>query len=221
MRGHLHMNRLAIGVAVLGLSMSLASPARPQAYVGLTGGATVATMIGGLIDRADVAYGAVVGLNLELEPWSRWLIDMEFLFIQKGVSNVPDGADEVDFRHTYLETPVTLNRLLPIANSGWSVSPYLGVTAGLNRGCDIRSQGEFEYADCEDDTLGGTASRLEVSVPVGVALRRSHPGGSRLAFEIRFSQGLTRVLDATGGSARNSVFACFFSFALPLGRGDR
>ncbi len=197
-----------------------APDAYAQTYIGLTAGATVAAMTGGLIERADVAFGAAVGANFEWQPWQDWMIDGEFLFTQKGVSNVPEGFDRIDFRQTYLEMPVTLNRVIPIRRSGWYVSPYLGVAAGINRGCDIRSEGESEYEECTDTTLGGTATTFEFGIPLGVALRRVHPGGSRLAFEARYALGLTTVLDAAGGSARNSLFTFLFSFALPLGRAN-
>jgi hypothetical protein len=223
----MHRGRPRYGIDPLALAAALAAlpglgptAAAGQTYVGLAAGATIARMSGSLVERADVAFGAQVGLDLEIAASPNWLIDAEFMYVQKGVSNVPRGSDLVDFRHSYLEAPITVNRLFGILGGRWAVSPYLGAAVGLNQGCGVRSLGEFEYSDCNETTPGGTARRLEVSLPLGLALRRRYPGGARLAFEARYSLGLTSVLETTGQTARNGVLALLFSFALPLGRHE-
>lgn len=213
--------RLAVLFLVLELCALPGNRAAAQTYLGFIAGPTFADLNGSLVQDSDGAYGVLLGADLEVVLSRTWLLDAEIMWIQKGVSNVPFGTELIDFRNAYIEVPLTVNLLFPIARGLWSVGPYLGAAIGYNLTCNFRFEGESEYTGCEDDTPGGTARSLDVSIPIGIAFRRSYPGGFRLSLEVRYYQGLLNALDAGGQSARNRVLAVLFSFSPPLTDANR
>ena len=214
--GRLANTALALVCVALGVCAIEVKHADAQTYLGLTAGPTFAGLHGGLVSEADGAYGVLVGADLQVEIGRSVVFDAELQWIQKGVSNVPLDGEIVDFRNAYIEVPITFNLLFPIGSGGWSVGPYAGGAVGLNVNCDFRFEGESAYRLCQDDTPGGDAKNFDVSIPMGIAFRRSYPGGFRLSLEVRFYQGLINALDVAGQSARNRVLAMMFSFSPPL-----
>lgn len=197
-----------------------ARPAAAQSHIGLVVGPAMASMSGDLVQSSDIAWGVFVGLNYELEFGDDWQLDAELGLSQKGASRVPTSGGPVDYNLSYIEVPVTLNRLFWIADGRWAISPYAGIAAAMATSCGVRPSGEFDYTDCDETTPGGAYADLDLSVPIGVAFRHRYRGGSAMAIEARYSLGLSDVFEIDGRTARNNVATVMFSFVLPLGRGS-
>lgn len=210
------MRRLRSVYVLLALSGVAVPPVAAQPHIGLTIGPSYATLSGSLIDSSKGAYGVHMGLNFEHDYGSRWLLDVELAYSQKGVSDTPFDGEILDFRHNYFELPITLNRLFQISGGPWAVSPYAGVAVALNLDCGFRYEGESEYTDCEEGTPGGNAASYDIGIPIGVGLRRRYPGGSGLGAEIRYTFGLRNAFDQEGQTARNGSLQVLFSFVIPL-----
>ncbi len=209
-----HVSRVTRALLLAGAFGGLAGAGHAQPHLGLTGGVTYATFSGDLVERADGAYGSFLAGNFEW--WlGAWVLDAEFGVMQKGVSNLPLGADLLDFRLEYLELPVTLNRVFRFGR-GWGVAPYAGVSFALSSGCGFRFDGQSAYEDCGEETPGGNTKAWDLGLPVGFAFRRTYEGGSRLSLEVRYAFGVSGALDVEGRAARNNVLTVLLGFAVPL-----
>ncbi len=214
--------RLAAVIAggVLGLVLQ-ATPGIAQLHVGIQTGGTIGVMSGSFVERTDIAYGATIGADVEYWLGERWVIDADLTLLQRGASNIPFEADVVDFRFNYLETPLMVGHSFPILGGGWAFSPYAGVSAGWISDCGVRFEGQSHYMKCEEGNPGGPVTKVDVSVPFGVAFRHRYPGGSRLALDLRYSVSVTPVLRPDGLEARSQVLQLLFAFVLPLSEVDR
>lgn len=220
MVGSLQAWRRAVWVlAGVVIGVAAAQPAAAQSHIGLVIGPTMANLAGDLVESSDIAWGVFVGLNYELELGEDWQLDAEFGLSQKGASRVPTADGPIDYNLSYIEVPVTINRLFWIADGRWAISPYLGLAAGMATSCGVRPSGEFDYTDCDETTPGGAYEKLDLSVPIGVAFRHRYRGGSAMAVEARYSVGLSAVFDTGSGTARNNVATVMFSFVFPLDHG--
>jgi len=145
------------------------------------------------------------------------VIALEPGLVQKGAGGVPVGRELVDYRLTYLEAPLTLGRAFPIDGGRWTVTPYAGLTLARLSDCGLRFQGQSRYRACGAARPGGEAEPFEPSVPVGVALRRRDPGGSRLVADLRYAHALSPVLEPGEAAARTRTLQARLGFTLPLG----
>lgn len=213
--------RLAAAIAGGALGLVLATPLSAQWHVGIQTGGTIGTLSGGFVERADIAYGATIGADVEYWFAERWVIDADLVLLQRGASNIPHDADVVDFRFNYLETPLMVGHAFPILGRRWAVSPYAGLSAGWISDCGVRFEGQSHYMKCEEGNPGGPVTKIDVNVPFGVAFRHRYPGGSRLTLDLRFAVSITPVLQPDGREARSRVLQLLFSFVLPLSEENR
>lgn len=197
------------------------TPALAQWHVGIQTGGTIGTLSGGFVERADIAYGATIGADIEYWFGERWVIDADLTLLQRGASNILLEAEVIDFRFNYLETPLMVGHSFPILGRGWALSPYAGLSAGWISDCGVRFEGQSHYMKCEEGNPGGPVTKVDISVPFGVAFRHRYPGGSRLALDLRYSVSVTPVLRPDGLEARSQVLQLLFAFVLPLSEVDR
>lgn len=178
-------------------------------------GPTYATVRGDLIPDVEPAFGATLGAQLLFAPASRWMVSIEAQFIQKGGSNIPLGAELVDYQLTFLEIPITIHYTAFIWGD-WLVGPHVGFAVGANLGCNFRVGAAFGYSPCSRTTPGGEATGSELGIPFGVTAKRVYSGGSLLVLEARYVYGMTPILETADGPASDSVVEVRFGFAIPL-----
>lgn len=206
------------------LAISLAgqpTPIAAQLHAGLQSGITVSGFEGGLAEGADPVLGGTFAIDLEYWLGPRWVLDVDVGLVQRGAGNLTIRGDTVDYRINYLEVPVMLGHAFPISGGRWHLAPYIGAALSRVSDCGVRFEGEWRYGDCGDQTPGGRSTRFDVSVPLGVAVRHRYPGGSRLSFELRYSESLSNVLSSDGASARNRLLQALIGFVLPLREVER
>lgn len=208
--------RTGLLLLVLAAGLALPRSARAQWQIGFQGGPTVSTLSGSFVDAADPVLGGTVGIDLERWLGPGWVIDVDVALVQRGAGDLPAGSRLVDFRLSYLEAPITVGRTFPLFGGGWRIGPYAGAALSWLSSCGMRFQGQHDYMDCVEERPGGEPSRLDPSVPVGVALRHRYPGGSRISVDVRYSYSLSSALTPGDLSARSHLLQVVFGFTLPL-----
>lgn len=208
-------------VLIGGMVALLAAPASGQPYLGANAGVTWSGLGGTFFDGTGRELGAVLGVSAEYVV-SGWGFDVELNMIQKGGDDlrVPTDTGAIDFKYSFLEIPVLVHRVFRLGVSRrTTLEPQVGGAVAFAGGCGIRRSGGQSFDDCADDGPGGRTNGLEVSLLAGLAYRRWYPGRSWIAFEVRFSQGLTTVPEsarAVNLSGLTNVLQFLFSFGLPL-----
>jgi len=213
-------NMLRLGRAALLVSCTLlvAAPALAQARVGFTVGPALSQLAGDVVETSDTQWGIMIGLNFEYEFSRDWQIDVELALSQKGGDKVGIEGGSYDYRLDYFEIPVTVSRLFWLNDGPWALAPFAGLSVGLKTKCALRPAGDrhAEFEDCTVDTPGGDTAGTFYGLPLGVAARRRFPGGSALAIEARYTQGLTKGSEMGEMMASTNTFAVMFSFAYSL-----
>lgn len=211
------------------LTVLFASPLFAQkSHLGLVAGFVGATMNGSYIEGSSGLEKGFSGmLTIDREFNSRWSIEAAFCWMQKGGSKLAlSGSDEdgatYGYQFSYLELPVLIRLKFPIAGGPWHVVPFAGMAIGTNAGGKYKDGDRFEFeeeATVDENSPGGKAKSLELSIPLGSYFWIEFPGDSRFILGLKYELGLTNVFTAAeeaGKTARNSALVVMFGFVGPL-----
>jgi|SRR4051794_12788926 len=153
------------------------------AFGAVIGGPTLSELAGGP-GIAGNRWGSTVGLLLGFNV-ARAAIGLEGNWIQKG-----SGATQLE----YIEVPLTVGAVVLPGPGPLRGRLYTGVSVGFKVGC------RSAILVC------GAAEGTEWSWPVGVQFGSETEKGSFLAFDLRYSMGLSESFGASGLSNRAWLF---------------
>jgi hypothetical protein len=179
------MTRTA-GAVLAGLTMlCFAVPTSAQTsrgpFVGITGGAASSEIRGGGINT-NFKWGGTAGLFVAYRPHWNAVTSLEGYWVQKG------GKDaDVD----YLEFPLTFGGVAPMANGDLRLRGYAGIGVAFRISCSS----EITRLDCD------RANSTEWTIPFGLMFGR-WTGNRTMAFDVRYSWGLTNVFENVSGQNR-------------------
>ena len=222
------MRRWSLGTAVLAAFTLGAAPLAAQSVsVGPMGGASFFTFNGSdsdIFSDPDVGVGLDKGTRVgfaagafaEFEFGTRWAIEPQLLYIQKGAKysgtlSDPDLGDvdvSTSLNTDYVQIPVLFKA--EFRNPSGSVTPalFVGPAFGFNIGCSLSvDAGEVGSGDtdCDDDTVKST----EFSVVFGAGLEFN-----RFSLQGRYDLGLSEI--AEGADVKNGGFLVTLGYAFRL-----
>jgi len=199
-----------------------------KSHLGLMAGFVGATMGGSYIEGSSGFERGFHGmLSIDREINDRWSIETGFSWMQKGGSKLAlSGLDEdgatYGYQFSYIQVPILARLKFPISGGPWHIVPFAGVAIGTNAGGKYKDGDRFEFeedATVDENSPGGKAKTLELSVPLGSYFWVEFPGDSRFIFGLKYELGLTNVFTAAeeaGKTARNNALMMMFGFVGPL-----
>jgi hypothetical protein len=168
--------------------------------IGLTGGFNVGYLTGEDADLGDGETGARLGFNAglygEFALHPIITLQPEVLFTQKGETIDFEGLVDasVDIELSYVEIPVLANVYWPV-ESATRPYVYAGPFVGFNLDANTDNLLDLGIGNFTSETdLEKDANTVESGVVVGAGLARIMENNS-LSFDIRWTQGLTKVFD--------------------------
>jgi len=211
------------------LMVFIASPVCAQkSHLGLMAGFVGATMSGSYIEGSNGFERGFHGmLSIDREFSNRWSIETGFSWMQKGGSKLAlsgmneDGAT-YGYQFSYIQVPILARLKIPISGGPWYFVPFAGVAIGTNASGKYKDGDSFEFeeeATVDENSPGGKAKTLELSIPFGSYFWIEFPGDSRFIFGLKYELGLTNVFTAAeeaGKTARNNALVVMFGFVGPL-----
>jgi hypothetical protein len=222
------MRRWSLGTAVLAAFTFGASPLAAQSVsVGPMGGASFFTFNGSdsdIFSDPDVGVGLDKGTRVgfaagafaEFELGSRWAIEPQLLYVQKGAKysgtlSDPDLGDvdvSTSLNTDYIQIPVLFKAEFRNPSSTVTPSVFVGPAFGFNIGCSISADaGDLGSADadCDDDTVKST----EFSAVFGAGIEFN-----RFSLQGRYDLGLSEI--AEGADVKNGGFLITLGYAFRL-----
>ncbi len=168
--------------------------------IGLTGGFNIAYLTGEDSDLSGAETKPRLGFNAgafgEFAVHPIITIQPEILFTQKGETLEFDGLVDatIDVQLSHLEIPIVANVYWPVESA---LRPYVyaGPFIGFNLDADTENLVDLGIGEFTSETgLDENANSVESGVVAGAGLAFTK-GKNALSFDIRWTQGLTKVFD--------------------------
>ena len=192
------MRPCTILAAAMILSISTAAPADAQlrrAFAGVSAGASSSQLSAS--SNSDFRWGAMVGAFGAFRPTGGTITTVEANWVQKGGGNT---------RLEYIEIPLTVGVDGPLGDSGMRGRIYSGVGFGFRVACST----DAVTLNCDN------ANSTEWTWPLGLQLGRRTDDGRLVAFDVRYSIGLSRVF--SNRAPENRAWQFRLSYGLPIMR---
>lgn len=209
-------------VGALALLIASSSPAAAQWDILLTVGPTISNFSGSYVESSSSTWGIVGGVAVQWRFARHLALEGGFnLLSQKGAFKVRSAtSDSIDYRTAYIEFPIALAYLFPIADDAWDIRVFGGATPAIGTGCDIKPSSQFSFnTDCAASLPGGDFETFDLLVQFGVGFDRIFKGGSGFGFDARYSIGTQNVLEAAsadGLTVKNRVLDIKLRVFMPL-----
>jgi len=216
------LRRSLFGAAAL--TVASASPAAAQWDFGIFAGPTNADFTGSYVESSVGTWGFTLGVFVERRFSRHFSLEAGVSMLgQAGSFKVKSlGRDSIwDYRTGYLQVPIAVNYLLPIADDKWELRGFAGFSPAFGGSCEIKPSNQFSFdTDCGGAGLpGGDFEKFDLLLQFGVGFDRVFNGGSGFGFDARYSIGTQNVLGeaaANGLSAKNRILDIKFRLFLPL-----
>jgi len=186
------MKRWAIlTAAVVAGFFATTTPAEAQLSAGVSAGASLSEMGGGLITSTKSDWGVLLGGYGRYRFVSNLALQLEANFVQKGGRGTVEEGD-VDFDLDYVEIPLTAQLVVGLG-SAWDWNLYGGIALAFRTTCDI-SLGSGDPASCDQVAPTWSFADTEWSVPFGTSFTRRF-SRSALTADFRYSYGLSAAIE--------------------------
>jgi len=193
------MDRVRLLGLVTAFGLLAASPAlgqRGEAFVGVSGGATLSDLKGGSVDT-NTRWGGTAGVMFGYRTTNATLISIEANWTQKGGGGV---------RLDYIEVPLLVGAGFRTDN-GMGVRVYGGFSAAFNISCSSDSP----LLDCD------RTRTPEWSIPVGMTFARVLASGKFVGLDFRYDVPISDAFETSLAKNRTWVFKAVFG--LPIRKG--
>jgi hypothetical protein len=180
---------LLILLPVLATSASAQGPGTK--FGAIIGGASLSDMAG-FAATSDSRWGGTAGFLVGVNTW-RTSVTFEGTWIQKG------GGDT---RIDYIELPLTIGGIVPMASGAARGRFYSGISVGFKVSCSS------DVLDCDE------AKGTEWGWPIGLQFAKVTPTGSFFGFDVRYTVALSDAFDFNGVYNRPWVFRLMFGKVL-------
>lgn len=188
------MKRALVTGFILAATTTQVAPAAAQKYeLGLSAGATYATLSGGYFGtdaNRDWTWGGMFGGYADFILHENTRIHVELNYTQKGGTGLSATTSLVTaFELGYLELPLTLQ--VRGKRGNFSAGVYGGATLGFNVSCKVTEAGSTETA-CTESSAITEPETFELSAPLGVIVGYD-VGKVVFYLDGRYSLGLSTI----------------------------
>jgi hypothetical protein len=183
---------LFVACLFLGAANPLLAQQRGNKFIALSGGATVGDLAGGGFSTSS-RWGGTAGLQGGIRTSRNSVVALEANWVQKGGDNT---------RLDYIELPLLIGGVGTLADGVWRGRAYAGIGIGFNVACSASGS-----VDCD------RAKSTEWALPLGFTFARWTSGGTLIGVDIRYSLGLSDVLENSTFKNRS------WQFRLIVGKG--
>lgn len=181
----------------------------PKPTFGVLAGIDFATLGGGGVQDAGTRTGLTIGGFATFHKDSRWGIEPELLFSQKGATE-ESGGDKLTLKLNYIEIPVLARFDLPTKSQ---VHPFFlaGPTMSFEISCDAEasSGGQSASESCDDlnQQLDGGLSKktFDLGATFGAGVVFPASKNMNLSVGLRYNLGFIDTFDGT--DAKNRAWA--------------
>ncbi|UCF20637.1 MAG: outer membrane beta-barrel protein [Gemmatimonadota bacterium] len=188
------MVRRVVMAAIVATLIATSSASAQQAFVAVSGGATVGDLYGGAINT-DSRWGGTAGVSLGFRNWNYFVTELEANWVQKG------GGDT---RLDYIEIPALFGAVVQSA-TGLGVRAYTGIGIAFPVSCSS----EISELVCD------SKKSPEWAWPFGLQFGRWLNPNRFFALDVRYSIGLSDAFDLALPTNRSWQFRAFVGF--PVG----
>ena len=199
------MKRFAL-IMFLVMAFSVSASAEGMIF-GAKGGLNLAKVYGDDVDESDFLYGGIGGAFFCYMVNDMFAVQPELLFAMKGGDQVTSGDETGKTKLNYIEIPVLLRLHIPTEGS---LTP--AVFAGPSIG--FLMSAKFEDEDIKDD-LKSTDFGLVVGAGLDHMLGEN---GGFITFDVRYSMGLSTVVDIEGVDEQPDVKNMGLAFMVGYGK---
>lgn len=194
------MRRFGVGAVVLAASLVAATPAfgqRSRSVVGISAGATVGDLEGGLFNT-DSRWGFTGGVFGTLRTSRNSMVGLQANYTQKG------GKDLA--RLDYIEIPFIIGTIIPTDNDRINFNFFTGISVAFKVSC---SADEGAILNCDD------AKGTEWAWPLGLGVAFRNAKGGLVGLDARYSLSFSDAYDTS--IARNRSWQFRLYYGVPVG----
>lgn len=193
--------RLRVGLVAVAMVLVVSAPAagqRARTLVGVTAGAAVSDMDGGIVNTSS-RWGFMGGAFGLFRTSRNSVVGLEASYVQKGGENVAKLG--------YIDIPLTIGAVIPTDNDNLNFNFYTGIGFGIKVSC---SADETTVVSAPCDRAKGT----EWTWPVGLSMAVRSASGRYFGLDARYSIGISDAFD--GSAARNRSWQFRALFGVPV-----
>lgn len=186
---------------MLVIGLMITTPAFGQSRrgsVGVTAGATVGDLQGGIIYTSS-RWGFTGGVFGHFRTSRNSTVGLQVNYTQKG------GKDLA--RLDYIEIPFLLGAVIPTDDDRINFNFYTGISLALKVSCGVDDG--VVGLDCDN------AKSSEWAWPVGLGFGIRNAGGGMIGLDARYSIGISDAFEASASRNRSWQFRAFYG--VPVG----
>jgi hypothetical protein len=195
------MKKTGVGILLAAACLMVASPAHAQSsrgMVGLTAGATLGDLEGGLINTSS-RWGFTGGVFGNFRTSRNSTVGLQANYTQKG------GKDFA--RLDYIEIPFIVGAVIPTDNDRINFNFYTGISLGFKVSCSVEEG--VTFVDCDG------AKSTEWAWPIGLGMGVKNAKGGTIGLDVRYSIGISDAFENSASRNRSWQFRAFY--AVPMG----
>ena len=213
-----HLLQQVSPLFALALSVSLLVPGSVQGQTSLSlqAGASLATLGGSDVDRADSRTGIKVRASAILPLTTSLGLQLGAAYAAKGATEQEDGVD-LAFDLDYLEIPLLL-RLSPAVAGTLSPHFTIGPTLSFRAACNVSGKAEgFEISvDCDDAEFADLSLKtIDFGAVAGAGLDIATPGSLSVSLDVLYNFGLASISESD--DVKNRAFSILAGITFPIG----
>ena len=154
------------------------------------------------VEDAGMKFGVVTGADLTYQLQEKFAITAGAFYSMQGARDKHDGLTRT-WKFDYINVPVLAN---------YYVIPGLAIKAGIQPGFNLSHKYKTESNGNSHESDLEKFKSLDISIPIGASYEFSD-----FIIDARYNFGLTKLVDVSGSSSKNSVIQVTVGYKIPLG----
>ena len=146
-------------------------------------------------------FGVVTGADLTYQLQEKFAITAGAFYSMQGARDKHDGLTRT-WKFDYINVPVLAN---------YYVIPGLAIKAGIQPGFNLSHKYKTESNGNSHESDLEKFKSLDISIPIGASYEFSD-----FIIDARYNFGLTKLVDVSGSSSKNSVIQFTLGYKIPL-----
>lgn len=147
-------------------------------------------------------FGVVTGADLTYQLQEKFALTAGAFYSMQGAKEKENGAT-LTMKLDYINVPILAN---------FYVIPGLAIKAGLQPGFNVGHKMKGEYDGSSGETDIPHFKSFDLSIPIGASYEFND-----FVIDARYNFGLTKLVDESGSSSKNSVIQVTVGYKIPLG----
>ena len=151
---------------------------------------------------AGMKFGVVTGADLTYQLAEKFALSAGAFYSMQGAKDKDDGVTST-MKLDYINVPILAN---------FYVIPGLAIKAGIQPGFNLGHKYKTESSGTSHEIDLEKFKSLDISIPIGASYEFSD-----FIIDARYNFGLTKLVDVSGSSSKNSVIQFTVGYKIPLG----